>query len=131
MRFSWVALPLLVATLAGAEGAAAPSPETGNEPRGVAGTHYACSVMALPIVAMPSTVGDIERARLGLQRQVRPDHPVETQDVLNAGERRTRDARVQVRSINRTGFDFLPGLTRSLTGFLSSCTTTCPPPSSR
>jgi hypothetical protein len=131
MRFSWIALPLLVSTLAGAEGAPVASPGTGGGPGGEAGTHYAGSAMALPIVAMPSTVGDMELARLGVQRQVRPDHPVETEDVVNAGERRTRDARVRIRSIDRTGFDFLPGLTRALTGFLSSCTTACPPPSSR
>lgn len=129
MRFSWIALPLLLATMTGV-GRAESAPPVPDSPPSDAGAQYGRSFMALPSVAMHSMVGDTQLARLGLQRRVRPDHPVKTEDLAIPGGRPAREARVWIRSIDRTGFDFLPGLTRAITGSDSSSTTVCPPPSS-
>lgn len=129
MRFSWVALSFLLATITG-DLRANSTPLAPDAPPSDAGTQYARSLMALPSVAMPSTVGNTQLARLGLQRHVRPEHPVKTEDLAISGGRPAREARVWIRSIDRTGFEFLPGLTRAINGFLSSSTTVCPPPSS-
>ena len=129
MRFSWLALPILLSTLAGAQGAPAAAPEV-EEADAEAGTSYVGSAMAVPLVAMHSTAGDAQLTRLGSQRQVRPDHPVEVDEVQIPGGPPAREARVRIRSTDRTRSDFLPSLTRAITGSLSSRTTACPPPRS-
>ncbi|HKY61033.1 MAG TPA: hypothetical protein VJP59_08485 [Gemmatimonadota bacterium] len=131
MRFSWLALPILLSTLAGAGGVPVATLEAGEPSAGETATHYAGSAMAVPFVAMPSTAGDAQLTRLGPQRQVRPDHPATIDEAQIPGGPPAREARVRIRSSDRAGFEFLPDLTRAITGSLSSRTTACPPPSSR
>ena len=127
MRFSWIALPLLLSTLGGVEGVPIAPARTGVHATDT-GTHYVGSAMALHPVAMPSTAGATELTRLGTHRLTRLVPPGGAQDLDVAGGP-SRDARVRIRSVDRAGLDYLPELTRALTGFVSSRTTGCPPPS--
>jgi hypothetical protein len=130
MRFTWIALPVLLVTLAGASTSAAAPPSMDEKPDHESETDYAVSSSTLPVAAMPSNSGEAQLARLGAAGKVRHDLPLgDVADPLNA--RPANQIRVRIRTVDRAGFEFIPELTRAVTGFLSSSTTACPPPSSR
>jgi len=130
MRFSWIALPVLIATLAGAGAAGAGSPSGEDPSARQSDADYPVSTVEPPVVALPAPTGDVRWEWLDAQRRGRPNHPVGA-GLAVPGDLPAREVRLLGHSIYRAELDFVPELTRAMIGFLSSCTTVCPPPSSR
>src|SRR5688500_2577002 len=122
MRFTWIALPVLLVTLTGASGASPPPADEASDRERV--VERATSPTAAPIVALPST-GEAQWKRLGAEEtERRGSHP---DAVAPPGSRRANQARVRIRTVDLAGTAFIPEITRATTGFLSSSTTACPP----
>lgn len=120
---------MVFATLVGtgATDAAGSSAEAG--PDVPSDTDFAVSSEAPPLVALPSSAG-VEKLRwLAAERRMRAGHPPDTQSDV-PGESAAREARLLGHTIDRAELDFSPELRRAVNGFLSSCTTSCPPPPS-
>ncbi|HET6638721.1 MAG TPA: hypothetical protein VFH82_08075 [Gemmatimonadota bacterium] len=126
MRFTWIALPVLLVTLTGTSGASPPPADESSDRERV--VERATTSTATPVVALPSTrVSDWKR--LGAEEQERRDsHP---DAAAPPGSRRATQARVRIRTVDLAGTAFIPEITRATTGFLSSSTTACPPPANR
>lgn len=126
MRFTWIALPALLVTLAGTSGASPPPPDDASDRERV--VEHAPSSPATRDAALPST-REATGQRLGAEetgrRHARPD------GAAPPGSRRADQARVLIRRVDLTGTSFIPEITRATTGFFSSSTTACPPPASR
>ena len=126
MRFTWIALPVLLVTLTGTSGASPPPADEASDRERV--VERATSPMAAPIVALPS-MGEAQWKRLGAEGTERRDsHP---DAAAPPGSQRANQARVRIRTVDLAGTTFIPEITRATTGFLSSSTTACPPPASR
>ena len=132
MRFTWIALPIVLVALSGTGTAsdAAPAEDGGRER--YRGKDYAASVPTssseAPVVALPSASGESQLLRLFPAVRVRGG--VSLSGVL-PGASGTIQARVRIRTVDREGLAFIPEINRATTGFLSSSTTACPPPSIR
>lgn len=128
MRFTWIALPVLIVALASHGTSAVPSStDPVPEPETAAG--YAASSSELPVAVMPAASGKTLLARVGSELASRHDATLDRErDAL--GERSASVVCVRIRTVDRAGLTFIPELTRATTGFLSSCTTACPPPAS-
>lgn len=129
MRFSWIALPVVFATLVGAgTGASSTAPTSAEKALDLpSGSDHAVSKAAPPVVAMPSSAGDATLEWLDAESRMRPGHPLDTERDVS-GELPAREARLLGHVIDRAELDFFPELRRAVNGFLSSCTTSCPPP---
>ena len=126
MRFTWIALPVLLVALTGTSGASPPpaDDESSDRERVV---ERATSSTPAPLAALPSMRG-FQWKRLGTAEAGRESHP---NGAAPPGSRRANQARVRIRSVDLAGTAFIPEITRATTGFLSSSTTACPPPTSR
>jgi len=125
MRFTWIALPVLLVTLTGTSGASpSPADESSGPERVV--ERGTCRTTA-PVAILPSTT-EARWKRLGAEETERRDQPL---DSAPPGSRRANQARVRIRMVDLAGTAFIPEITRATTGFLSSSTTACPPPASR
>jgi hypothetical protein len=126
MRFTWIALPALLVTLAGTSGASPPPPDDASDRERV--VEHVPGSPAAPAAALPST-RETTGQRLGAEeadrRRSRRD------GAAPPGSRRANQARVLIRRADLAGTSFIPEITRATTGFLSSSTTACPPPPSR
>jgi hypothetical protein len=130
MRFTWIALPLLLASLAAPSPPAAASPAAEDGRDRAAGTGFARSTTSVPVAAMPSSGSEGPIKKITGEPQARHAHA--PGDECDPPERRPANlARVRIRAADRAGLAFLPDLARELNGLLSACTTACPPPSSR
>ena len=128
MRFTWIALPLLLATLGTPGASAAVSAEEGPDP--ASDTEFAGSTSSLPVAAMPSSGSEVQIKKISSEPQTRYAHrPGEESDPPE--HRPARLARVAMRAADRATLAFLPDLARELNGLISACTTACPPPESR
>jgi hypothetical protein len=132
MRFTWIALPIVLVALSGAGTASDAAPlEDGKRDRHTERDYAAATVSptaAAPIVALPSPSGESQLLRLFPAVKVRRGLPLGGDP---PGTRRTLQARVMIRTVDRAGLAFIPEVNRATTGFLSSSTTACPPPSIR
>jgi hypothetical protein len=126
MRFTWIALPVLLVALTGTSDASpAPADEPSDRERVV---ERVTSSAAVPIAALPS-MRESEWKRIGAaDRDRRDSHP---DAAAPPGSRRADQARVRIRTVDLAGTAFIPEITRATTGFLSSSTTACPPPANR
>ena len=125
MRFTWIALPVLLVTLTGTSGASPPPADESSERERVverAPTSTTASVAALPSASV------FQWKRLGAEQDRRDPH---SDAAAPPGSRRANQARVRFRTVDLAGTAFIPEITRATTGFLSSSTTACPPPASR
>jgi hypothetical protein len=131
MRFTWIALPVLYVALTGpgTTGAAA-LPSSDEVPDHEATTEYAASSSELPVAIMPSSSGETRLGRTETEAPSRHDGSLD-HDADPLGVRSANVVRVLIRTVDRAGLAFIPEVTRATTGFLSSCTTACPPPASR
>jgi hypothetical protein len=128
MRFTWIALPLLLATLATPGSAAPAAPEEGRDP--ASDTEFAGSAASLPVAAIPSPGSEVQLRKITGEPQARHAHvPGEEPDL--PGRRPASLARVRIQAADRAALDFLPDLARELNGLISACTTVCPPPENR
>lgn len=128
MRFTWIALPLLLAGLATPAGAA-PSPmEDGTGRADDLG--FVHSRSSVPVAAMPASGREAPSKTIAGEPRTR-HQPVLGQDAEPPDRRPSRVTRVRMCAANRAALAFLPDLARELNGLLSACTTACPPPSSR
>ncbi len=126
MRFTWIALPVLLVTLTGTSGASPPPADESSDRERV--VERATSHTAAPVAALPST-REAQWKRLGAEEPERRDsHP---DGAAPPGPRRADQARVRIRTVDLAGTAFIPEITRANTGFLSSSTTACPPPATR
>lgn len=125
MRFTWIALPVLLVTLTGTSGASPPPADEASDRERV--VERATSRTAIPIAALPS-MREVEWKRLGAGEQGRRDSRPDA--AAPPGSRRANLARVRIRTVDLAGTAFIPEITRATTGFLSSSTTACPPPAS-
>ena len=126
MRFTWIALPVLFMALAshGTSAAVPSSTDAVPEPETAAG--YAASSSELPVAVMPAASG---KTRLAPELASRHDATLDREgDPL--GARSASVVCVRIRTVDRAGLTFIPELNRATTGYLSSCTTACPPPAS-
>ena len=122
MRFTWIALPVLLVALTGTSSASPPPADEASDRESV--VERAASPRTSPIAALPAWK-EAERDRLdGLERERR-----EPEGAAPPGSQADQ-ARVLIRTVDLAGTDFLPKITRATTGFLSSTTTACPPPAS-
>ena len=127
MRFTWIALPLLLAGLVTPAGAA-PSPMEDGPDR-ADGLGFAHSRSSVPVVAMPAS-GRV--APMTIDGEPRTRHQSALGEDTEPPDRRpSRVTTVRMCAANRATLAFLPDLARELNGLLSACTTACPPPSSR
>jgi hypothetical protein len=78
---------------------------------------------------MPAASGKTRLARVGSELASRHD-PALDREGDPPGARSASVICVRIRTVDRAGLAYIPKLTRATTGFLSSCTTTCPPPAS-
>ena len=126
MRFTWIALPVLLVTLTGTSGASPPPADEASDRERV--VERAATPAAAPVAALPS-MRESEWKRLGAaeegRRDARPDA------AAPPGSSRADQARVRIRTVDLAGTAFIPEITRATTGFLSSSTTACPPPANR
>ena len=128
MRFTWIALPLLLATLA-TPGAAEPA-SSEDDPARTSDTEFAGSAASLPVAAIPASGSEVRIKKIVGESQSRFAHvPGEEPDL--PGHRPASLVRVRIQAADRAAMDFLPDLARELNGLLSACTTACPPPESR
>jgi hypothetical protein len=132
MRFTWIALPIVLVALsgAGAAGDAAPI-EDGKQGRHPGKDYTASSATpttSAPVVALPSTSGESQLLRLFPAVRIRGGLPY---GAALPGTRRAAQARVRIRTVDRAGLAYIPEINQATTGFLSSSTTACPPPYSR
>jgi hypothetical protein len=127
MRFTWIALPVLFMALAshGATAAATSADDALPDPE--TGTTYVASSSELPVAMIPASSGETRLVRGGSQVARHDDAPVREGDPL--GVRSASAVCVRMRTVDRAGLAFIPELTLATTGFLSACTTACPPPS--
>ena len=132
MRFTWIALPIVLVALSGSGTASDAAPATDGGKDRQRGKDYTASSTSsssyAPFVALPSTSGESQLLRLFPTVKIRRTAPL-TGDL--PGTRRTNQARVRIRTVDRAGLAFIPEINRATTGFLSSSTTACPPPSTR
>ncbi|HET9333393.1 MAG TPA: hypothetical protein VFQ21_07410 [Gemmatimonadota bacterium] len=128
MRFTWIALPLLLATLATPGAAAAPSAEGDRD--GASRTDFASSASSVPVAAMPAPGSEISIKKISGDSPTRHAH-VPGEESEPPEHRPASLARVRIRAADRAAMAFLPDLARELNGLLSACTTACPPPESR
>jgi hypothetical protein len=125
MRFTWIALPVLLVTLTGASGASpSPADESSGPERVV--ERATCRTTA-PVAVLPSTT-QARWKRLGVEDTERRESHLDA--AAPPGSRRANQARVRIRTVDLAGTAFIPEITRATTGFLSSSTTACPPPAS-
>jgi hypothetical protein len=130
MRFTWIALSVLLLALASHGTSAAVPSSTDALPDPETATRYGALSSELPVAVMPAASGETRLARVGSEVASRYDASLDCEgDPL--GARSARAICVRIRTVDRAGLAFLPELTRATTGFLSSCTTACPPPASR
>lgn len=129
MRFTWIALPLLLATLAPASSVTA-APDADREPERTSATDFVRFGTSVPDVAMPAPGREAPSSRMESDARGRRDEPPGS-DRDPAERRPSAMLRVRILAADRATFAFLPDLTRELNGVLSSCATACPPPSSR
>jgi hypothetical protein len=128
MRFTWIALPLLVATLATPGTSAGVSADEG--PDRASDTEITGSASSLPVAAMPSPGSEVQIKKISSEPQSR--HAYVPGEESDPPEHRPASlARVRIRAADRTALTFLPDLARELNGLISACTTACPPPESR
>src|SRR5688572_3751500 len=125
MRFTWIALPVLLVALTGTSSASPPPADEPSDRERV--VERGTSPTAAPVVALPSIIED-QWKRLGAGEQERRDSCPDRG--APPGSRRANQARVRIRTVDLAGTAFLPEITRATTGFLSSSTTACPPPAS-
>ena len=129
MRFTWIALPLLLATLANPGPTAAASPEEEGRDR-ASGTEFAGSAPSVPVAAMPAPGSEVQLKKISGDSPTR--HAYVPGEESDPPEHRPASlARVRIRAADRAAMAFLPDLARELNGLLSACTTACPPPESR
>ena len=125
MRFTWIALPVLLVALTGTSGASPPPADESSDRERV--VERATSRTTAPIAALPS-MREARWRRLGAAETERRDsHP---DGAAPPGSRRATQARVRIRAVDLAGTAFIPEITRATTGYLSSSTTACPPPAS-
>ncbi|HJR53345.1 MAG TPA: hypothetical protein VJ982_06480 [Gemmatimonadota bacterium] len=125
MRFTWIALPVLLVTLTGTSGASPPPADEASDRERV--VERAPSPPQAPVVALPSMTG-VQWKRLGTPETERRDSQLDGS--APPGSRRANQARVRIRTVDLAATTFIPEVTRATTGFLSSSTTACPPPAS-
>lgn len=125
MRFTWIALPVLLVTLTGTSGASPPPADEASDRERV--VEHAPSPPQAPVAALPSMTG-VQWKRLGTTEAERRDSQLDGS--APPGSRRAAQARVRIRTVDRAAMTFIPEVTRATTGFLSSSTTACPPPAS-
>ena len=126
MRFTWIALPVLLVALTGTSGASPPPADESSDRERV--VERAPSRTTAPVAVLPST-REAHWKRLGAEGTERRDsHP---DAAAPPGSQRANQARVRIRTVDLAGTAFIPEVTRATTGFLSSSTTACPPPASR
>lgn len=125
MRFTWIALPVLLVTLTGTSGASPPPADEASDRERV--VERAPSPPQAPFAALPSMIG-VQWKRLGTAEAERRDS--QPDGAAPPGSRRANQARVRIRTVDLAATTFIPEVTRATTGFLSSSTTACPPPAS-
>lgn len=128
MRFTWIALPLLLATLAAPGAAAAASAEDDRDL--ASGTDFANSASSVPVAAMPAPGSEIQIRKISGESPTRHGH-VPGEETDPPEHRPASLTRVRIHAADRAALAFLPDLARELNGLLSACTTACPPPESR
>jgi hypothetical protein len=126
MRFTWIALPVLLVTLTGTSGASPPPADESSDRERV--VERASSPAAVPVAALPAT-RESQWKRIGAADQERRDARPDA--AAPPGSRRADQASVRIRTVDLAGTAFIPEITRATTGFLSSSTTACPPPDNR
>ena len=117
MRFTWIALPVLLVTLTGTSGASPPPADKTSDRERV--VEHAPSPPAAPAAALPTR--EVSGKRLGAEEAERRDSRPE--GAAPPGSRRANQARVRIRTVDLAGTSFIPEITRATTGFLSSSTT--------
>jgi hypothetical protein len=126
MRFTWIALPVLLVTLTGTSGASPPPADESSDRERV--VERAASPAATSVAVLPS-MRESDWKRLGAGDEKRRDGRFDA--AAPPGSRRADQARVRIRTVDLAGTAFIPEITRATTGFLSSSTTACPPPANR
>ncbi len=126
MRFTWIALPVLLVALTGTSGASPPPADESSDRERV--VERAPSRTTAPVAVLPSTI-EARSKRLGTEETDRRQSHLDA--ASPPGSRRANQARVRIRTVDLAGTAFIPEVTRATTGFLSSSTTACPPPASR
>jgi hypothetical protein len=115
MRFTWIALPVVLMTLAGT-GTSDARPSANERSVRVSGTDRGASTSTLPVAAMPSNSGEARLARLSFEGKVRRGPPVgDVASSLDAAPGNL--VRVRIRTVDHAGLQFIPELTRATLGF--------------
>lgn len=125
MRFTWIALPILLTTLAPAAPAETVVDDRAEDEKaalvGTAATH-------VPLEIRPASPGEAEVAQPSETSARRLDASQTTAEEDAGGDARTPNPTVRLRALQASCRDFSSRLSHSLTGFLSSYSTACPPP---
>lgn len=126
MRFTWIALPLLFATLGGAPATTATAGEGGADER-----EERRAVVALGHTPVPAPPFGSARLELVLLPQGTSRRQVEGETVEDGTACQgpsSASARVHWRVMRVASLDFTNRLSHSVSGFLSPYSTACPPP---
>lgn len=125
MHFAWILVPLLLAPL----NRHAADPLPGGSPVADRHPEYALATTDLPVALLPSGTTKLEVGQGSCKVSERDRTGPQPTTGEGIQRRSTAHLLVRLRTLCRAGLDFTPDLTRRFTGFLSSHTTACPPPS--
>lgn len=128
MRFTWVALPVLLATLAPASGGGAVAEEPADDERSRTPV-VRVTAETDPSPVRPWTVVDLEVAQ---PSQGSGRRHLEAAETIDRGPSvdgsSSESAHVHLRVMRVASLDFSTRISHSLSGFLPSYSTACPPP---
>lgn len=127
MRFTWVALLVLFATLV-PPSATAPAILDDTERSSGGAIVIAAAGTHTPIAFLPSVTAEAEVGRMMSETTRRDLAPEENADDGSRERSAATAALILLRVVDRAGLDFTAELNRFLTGSISSHTTACPPP---